>query len=151
MSTATLPVATVADEAAILDLIHSLAKAHHDKDAAAIAAHFAPDAAIYNLAPPLIHHGIDLEEKHSWLDTWQTPVEIEPRDFSVKVSGDQAVAYGYMRLSGRKKGAGQDISFWMRVTVVLARAGASWSIGHEHQSVPFYMDGSLRPAFDLEP
>jgi ketosteroid isomerase-like protein len=22
---------------------------------------------------------------------------------------------------------------------------------HEHTSVPFYMDGSLRPAFDLEP
>jgi len=151
MSTATLPVQAVTDEAAILSLIHSISKAHHDKDAAAIAAHFAPNAAIYSLAPPLVHHGIDLTEKQAWLDSWETPVGIEPRDFSVKVSGDLAVAHGCMRLSGTKKGAAQPISFWMRETVCLERAGSAWRIVHEHASVPFYMDASLRPAFDLEP
>jgi len=151
MSTATFPAQPVTDEAAILDLIHSIAQAHHDKDAAAIAVPFAPDAAIYSLAPPLVHRGIDLAEKQEWLDTWETPVEIEPRDFTVRVSGGLAVAHGYMRLSGTKNGAAQSISFWMRSTLCLERAGSGWRIVHEHQSVPFYMDGSLRPAFDLQP
>jgi ketosteroid isomerase-like protein len=39
----------------------------------------------------------------------------------------------------------------MRETLCLAREGDGWTIVHEHTSVPFYMDGSNRPAFDLEP
>ena len=39
----------------------------------------------------------------------------------------------------------------MRATVCLHREGGAWRIVHEHESVPFYMDGSLRPAFDLKP
>jgi PhnB protein len=43
------------------------------------------------------------------------------------------------------------VNFWMRETLCLARRGSGWRIVHEHTSVPFYMDASLRPAFDLEP
>ena len=66
-------------------------------------------------------------------------------------AGDTAFAHGYMRMTGRKKGADHDVDFWMRETLCLARNGAGWRIVHEHTSVPFYMDGSSRPAFDLEP
>jgi ketosteroid isomerase-like protein len=38
-----------------------------------------------------------------------------------------------------------------RATLCLLRAGGSWRIVHERTCVPFYMDGSLRPAFDLNP
>jgi ketosteroid isomerase-like protein len=62
-----------------------------------------------------------------------------------------AFAHGYMRMQGRKKGAEHDANFWMRETLCLAREGNGWKIVHEHTSVPFYMDGSNRPAFDLEP
>jgi ketosteroid isomerase-like protein len=54
-------------------------------------------------------------------------------------------------MSGTKKGAEGPVRFWMRETLCLKRAGESWRIAHEHTSVPFYMDGTLRPAFDLEP
>jgi hypothetical protein len=40
------------DEADILAIAESMLKANHNKDAAAFAAPFAPDATIYNLAPP---------------------------------------------------------------------------------------------------
>jgi ketosteroid isomerase-like protein len=43
------------------------------------------------------------------------------------------------------------VRFWMRATVCLHRERGAWRIGYEHTSVPFYMDGSLRPAFDLKP
>jgi PhnB protein len=39
----------------------------------------------------------------------------------------------------------------MRETLVLERREDGWKIVHEHTSVPFYMDATLRPAFDLQP
>jgi ketosteroid isomerase-like protein len=151
MSTATMIVETKKDEAAILALLSTLHRANHDKNAAAFAAGFAPGAAIFSLAPPLIHLGIDLEEKQAWFDSWETPIEIEPRGFKITVSGDFAFGYGFLHMSGTKKGVERAVSFWMRETVCLERDGSRWQIVHEHTSVPFYMDGSLRPAFDLNP
>jgi len=60
MSTATLSIPVSKDEADILDLVERMLKANYDKNAAAFAAPFASDAAVFNLAPPLVHHGIDL-------------------------------------------------------------------------------------------
>jgi ketosteroid isomerase-like protein len=139
------------DKAAILDLIANMAKARYDKNARAIAASYTEDAAIFNLAPPLIHRGIDLEETQAWLDTWNGPITIEPRDFEVTVDGNLAFCQGYLRMEGDKKGVEKRVSFWMRETLCLARNEDAWRIVHEHTSVPFYMDGSLRPAFDLQP
>jgi ketosteroid isomerase-like protein len=156
MSTATLNVPAPAvsasnDEAEILSVLETMRQAHHDHNAAVFAAQFAPDAAIYNLAPPLAHHGVDLEEKQAWLDSWATPVEIDTRDFHVTVSGDFAFCLGFMRMRGTKKGADHGVDFWMRETLCLERRQSGWKIVHEHTSVPFYMDGTLRPAFDLQP
>jgi len=139
------------DEADILALLETLHQAHHDKDGAAIAAVYAPDAAVFSLAPPLTHHGVDPVEKQAWLNSWETPVDLEARAFKITVSGDFAFCHGFLRMSGTKKGAEGTVSFWMRETVCLERQEAGWLIVHEHASVPFYMDGSLRPAFDLKP
>jgi ketosteroid isomerase-like protein len=156
-----MPTATVKDESTlqcktrdepdIRALIESFNQAHRDKDAAAIVAPYTPDAAVFDLAPPLAHRGVDLRQKQAWLDTWDGPIGRESRDFSITVTGDFAFCHGYYRLSGTPKAAGRSISFWMRATVCLSRSGDRWRIVHEHTSVPFYMDGSLRPAFDLEP
>ncbi|HMH11560.1 MAG TPA: nuclear transport factor 2 family protein [Edaphobacter sp.] len=151
MASATLNVRPSTDETNILALIEEHHKAHHNKDAAAIAAPFTRDAAIYNLAPPLAHHGVDLTEKQAWLDTWDGPIDLESRDFNLTVSGDYAFGHGYIQMTGSPKAAGRQISFWMRSTICLHREGSSWKIIHEHTSVPFYMDGTLRPAFDLKP
>ncbi len=151
MSTATLNAPVSTDDAAILNLLAAFHKAHHDKDAVAIAAPFAPHAAVYDLEPPLPHDGISVERKRAWLATWDTPIEIEPRDFKITVSGGHAFGFGYLRMSGTPNAAGRSVSFWMRWTVCLERMNGAWRIVHQHTSVPFYMDGSLRPAFDLQP
>lgn len=139
------------DKIAIRALIEAVNKAHHDKDAAAIAAAYAADAVVSDLAPPRSHKGIDLQQKKAWLATWDGPVERESRDLHITVSGDFAFCHGYLRLGGTPKSAGRPIRFWMRATICLHRNRDGWQIVHEHTSVPFYMDGSLRPAFDLEP
>ena len=156
MSTATsnAPVSTASasqDEAAILAVLETMRRANHDKNAGLFAAQFAPEAVIYNLAPPLVHHGVNVREKQAWLDSWSTPVDIESRHLQVTVAGDFAFCHGYLRLSGTKKGAEGAVNFWMRETLCLERKGSGWQIVHEHTSVPFYMDGTLRPAFDLKP
>ena len=86
MSTATLDVharnvSGSEDEAAILAVVEALRQSHHDRNVALFAAQFAPGAAVYNLAPPLVHNGIDLAEKQAWFDSWATPVDIKARDF----------------------------------------------------------------------
>ena len=151
MSSAAPKSQTSRDEANIRAIVETVDKAHHNKDAAAIVAPYAQDAVVCDLAPPLSHRGIGLQAKQAWLDSWEGPIERESRDFNITVSGDFAFCHGFYRLGGTPKAAGRPISFWMRATVCLHRDGAAWRIVHEHTSVPFYMDGSLRPAFDLQP
>lgn len=150
MTTAPLKDQSSNDEAAIRALVETVHKAHHNKDAAAIIAPYARDAVVFDLAPPLSHSGIDLQELGAWLDTWEGPVDLESRDFSVTVSGDLAFCHGFFRLSRTKAGGGP-VSVWTRATVCLLRTGGAWRIVHEHTSVPFYMDGSFRAAVDLKP
>ena len=143
---------TETDKAAIRALIAAIHKAHHDKDAAAIVAPYARDAAVYSLAPPLSHQGMDLAEKQAWLDTWEGPIDHGSRDLDISVSGDLGFCHGFFRLGGVPKAAGgQRIGFWMRATVCLRKEAGGWKIVHKNESVPFYMDGSQRAAFDLEP
>ena len=139
------------DEQKIRNMIEGLHRAHYARDAEALAAPYGTDATIFNLAPPLVHHGVNVEEKRAWLESWSTPIEIVPRDLSITVSGDFAFAHCFLRMTGTKKGAEGAVSFWMRETLCFERIRGSWRIIHEHTSVPFYMDGSLRPAFDLQP
>lgn len=151
MNAASTPTQTSQDEARILALVDAVGQAHHNKDADGIAAPYAPHAVIYDLEPPLAHDGISIERKRNWLATWDSPVELVTRQFQVVVSGDHAYGHGYLRLSGVKKGVDHPVSFWMRLTMGFERVHGAWRIVHEHHSVPFYMDGSLRPAFDLQP
>jgi ketosteroid isomerase-like protein len=140
-----------ADEHSIREVLATLSRAHREKNASAFAAQFAHDARIFNLAPPLERVGVDVGEKQAWMDSWSTPIEIVPLDFKITIEGGLAFACGFLQMSGTKKGAEGPVRFWMRETLCLKRAGESWRIAHEHTSVPFYMDGTLRPAFDLEP
>jgi ketosteroid isomerase-like protein len=139
------------DQRRIRDTIAALHRAHFRKDAAAACALYADGAAIFNLAPPLEHRGVNVEEKQAWMDTWEGPIEIVPRDLKINVTGDFAFAQCFLELKGTKKGPEGKVHFWMRETMAFERIRGVWRIVHEHASVPFYMDGTLRPAFDLQP
>ena len=151
MTTAPLRKEASRDQDEILALFDALRQAHHDKNASAIAAAYAKDAIICDLSPPLCRRGVNVEEKQAWLNSWEGPIDLEPRDYSLTISGDIAYAQGYTRMSGTPKAAGRHVSFWLRDTICLNHANGAWKIVHLHSSVPFYMDGSLRPAFDLNP
>lgn len=119
------------------------------RDARAVVAAYAPDAVIFDLAPPLAH-SMDVKQLATWFESWDGPVEQLLQDFNVTVQGALAVGHGLVHVSARTK-AGETAAWWMRLTVCLAREGGDWKITHEHTSVPFYMDGSYRAAIDLSP
>lgn len=54
------------------------------------------------------------------------------------------------RISGQRTNS-EDTDIWVRETIGLRKIDGRWLITHEHESVPFYMDGSNRAAVDLKP
>jgi predicted dithiol-disulfide oxidoreductase (DUF899 family)/ketosteroid isomerase-like protein len=137
------------DAQQIAALLERRSAAHRTKDAGAIAALYAPDAAIYDLAPPLAHPGVDRAQLARWLATWDGPIALEAQAPTITVDGALAVAHGLVRMRGRQQGEARDL--WFRATAVLTQQGGRWRIVHEHSSVPFHMDGSFRAAVDLKP
>jgi hypothetical protein len=59
-------------------------------------------------------------------------------------------SHGLTHLTGTKTD-GTRVDLWFRSTTGLRRTAAGWQITHEHDSTPFYMDGSDRAATDLRP
>lgn len=141
------------DAARIRALLERQAKAIHDKDADAALAPYAPDAVRFDLAPPLATAGPRARSRpdlEAWFATWDGPIGFDLRDLGITVGGDLAFCHGFVRISGTKTD-GERVAVWARSTVCLRRTGGAWWIVHEHTSVPFYMDGSLKAAVDLQP
>lgn len=130
-------------------LCERLGRAHHDKDADAIIDCYAPDAVIYSLAPPL-RDSLGHAGTVSWLNTWDGPIQIDVDDVDLVVDGDVAWSTALNRIRGTKNdGKTEDI--WFRTTMCFRKIDGDWRIVHDHSSVPYYMDGSLKAAVDLSP
>jgi ketosteroid isomerase-like protein len=141
------------DKNHILDLIARRNAAVARGDASAIVAPLSEDVVAYTLAPPLAHSGAEARDAKAvgaWLATWHTPPRIELRDPTVLIDGDLAVAFGFAAMRSISAD-GEENVMWYRATTVLCRRDGKWSIVHEHESVPFLMDGSDKAALDLEP
>ena len=138
----------------ILTVFTSLVEGMRDRSPAQVVAGYAEDAVTFTLAPPLRNTGVDARDPEAlagWMAGFDGPITIEHRDLSVAVSGDLAFVHGLRRLAAVPVGYPDGFSMWTRITVGLRRRDGRWLITHEHQSVPFYMDGSFLAATDLEP
>ena len=138
------------DRDQIIALCERLGRAHTEKDAAAIVACYADDAVIYDMAPPLGRRGMNRDSLAAWLATWDGPITVEGANIDIHVGDGLAYATALNRMAGTKRD-GEAVVLWFRTTMVFARSDGHWRIVHDHSSVPFYMDGSLRAAVDLNP
>ncbi len=139
-----------APEIAIRTVLEQRKEALKAKDARLVAAKHAPDTIAFSLAPPLVAVGESEATVADWFKTWQGLLDWETVDTNIAVSGDVAFVSALEYMAGTKMD-GQDTRMWFRTTLGLRKLDGSWKITHEHQSVPFYMDGSLRAAVDLQP
>ena len=137
------------DKAGIDRLLGQLARAHAEHDADAIVDAYAPDAVIYDLAPPLRRRGMKRDSVSAWLGSWEGPIQIDAHDLNLIVDGALAFVSALTRMRGRQGRREQDL--WYRTTMCLRKTSGRWRIVCDHSSVPFYMDGSYRAAVDLKP
>jgi PhnB protein len=77
-------------------------------------------------------------------------VELEMRDLAIDADGDLGLCHGLQYVRARTR-QGEEAAWWSRITLALVRRQGAWQILHQHNSVPFYMDGSYRAAIDLDP
>lgn len=141
--------AEATDEAQIRRIIEDWAHALRNKDADTVISHHAPGLVHFSLAPPLLVH-VGHDGLSAWFSTWQGPIGYDIRDLSVTVGKNVAFSHSLNRLHGTKTD-GVKSALWFRHTLCFQKIGGEWKIAHEHESVPFYMDGSYKAAVDLKP
>jgi ketosteroid isomerase-like protein len=141
------------DEIQIRQLVEEKAAALRARDPKAMVAGYGPDAVVFNLAPPLRQPGDarDPGPIEQWLSTFEGPMDAEVRDLSVAVAGDVAFCTSLNRLTATPRGRIESFDLWHRVTLGLRRLDGRWQIVHEHESVPFEMDGSFQASISLTP
>lgn len=139
-----------ADEAAIRAVIDRWLAALRAKRADEVVSHGADGLVAFTLAPPLVTPTEDRSGLQRWFDTWDGPISLDIRDLTIACGGDVAFCHFLSHMSGRKTD-GEAPDLWFRQTLGLRRIGGAWKIAHQHESVPFYMDGSFRAAIDLRP
>jgi ketosteroid isomerase-like protein len=150
MSTATVQTEA---EAQIRRLIADREQAMRTGDADYLISGYAPDAIVFDLAPPLRHERDevhDVEALRRWFAKFGGPIGFTVRDLVVTTGEDIAFCYSLNRM-GSPDGSPEPFEMWFRSTVCLRRTGGDWLITHEHTSTPFYMDGSFLAATDLRP
>jgi ketosteroid isomerase-like protein len=142
------------DEEQIRRMMGDRQAAMRSSDAEALISRYAEGAVKFDLAPPLQHTGAavhDVEGLRRWFAGFDAELDYEIRDLAVTVGGDVGFCHSLNRLCATPGGAEQPFELWFRSTVCFRKIGGSWQIAHEHNSTPFYMDGSLRAALDLKP
>lgn len=138
------------DRDAVRATIDGLWRAIGAKKADEAIAHYAPNPVVYSLAPPLRQETVGPEGLNAWFATWRGPIGVELSDVQVTSSGDVAFATSLNRMTGTKTD-GERIDLWFRATAGLRKIDGHWRVVHEHESVPFLMDGSYRAATELKP
>jgi PhnB protein len=136
-------------EAQIRTVIDAWAEAIRKKDAGGVVRHHGPDFVHFSLAPPLQSTTADAKGLKKWFATWRGPIGYEVHDLNITAGDDVAFSSSLNRLSGTTVD-GETSSIWFRHTLGLRRIAGTWKIVHEHESVPFYMDGSYKAAVDLK-
>ncbi|WP_291863506.1 nuclear transport factor 2 family protein [Bradyrhizobium sp.] len=142
--------AKATDEARIRAMIEERANALCHKDSSGVIRHQGEDFVQFSLAPPLISTDANVKGFEAWFATWRGQIGCEVRDLNITVSDTAAFSYSLNHMTGTKKD-GQEVDLWFRQTLCFRKIDDGWAVVHEHESVPFYMDGSFRAAIDLKP
>jgi len=135
----------------IRTVVLSRAAAVKAKDPHAMLAHNAPGIVEFTLAPPLRQPGSTVESVSAWLATFEETMSLEVTDLEITAGDDVAYCTSLNCLSATPVGAPESFSLWFRSTLGLRRVNGRWLVTHEHESVPFEMDGTFKASIDLKP
>jgi ketosteroid isomerase-like protein len=137
----------------IQDVIMTRAARFSAGDVAGMQESNAPSVVDYSLAPPLVAaaDGRDPKPPSEWIAGFEAPPRFTVTDLNITADRDVAFATSLNSMTAVPRGSAQEFTLWYRVTLGLRRVDGRWLVTHQHHSVPFYMDGSMRAAVDLKP
>jgi ketosteroid isomerase-like protein len=137
-------------QAEVRKVIDACLDALRAKDSRELVRHQAAGLVHFSLEPPLQVIGGDAKGLEAWFATWRGPIGYEIHDLTIGAGQDIAFCHSLNRMSGTRTD-GEKVDLWFRQTLCFRKVGGAWKVAHEHESVPFYMDGSTRAAIDLKP
>ncbi|MEV0821663.1 YybH family protein [Nonomuraea rubra] len=120
-------------------LLDTRVEACQDKDIDRLMSLYSPGIVYYDVVPPLQFVGTEEVRRNfvRWFDEYDGPISLETHDLTIATDADVAFVNMLHLDSGTRKN-GLPISIWVRSTVCCRRSGGgTWSITHEHISVPF--------------
>jgi ketosteroid isomerase-like protein len=108
-------------------------------DFTAILANHDQDIAMFDLPPPLQHHGMD-EYKKTWdlFFQFHKPSQaFDIEELTITAGADVAFAVAIMRCgTGAVSSPGEKSGFLFRLTIGLRKLNGNWCVTHEHHSLP---------------
>lgn len=141
-------------ERQIKDLREKLTDALRAKDSKGVIGNFAEESVMFLLAPPLQfktgENAPGINGIEEWFETFEGKITYEVKEFTVTTGETTAFCHSLNRITGSRKN-GEETDIWVRETLGLKKVEGVWKITHQHQSVPFYMDGSAKAAINLKP
>lgn len=140
-------------EAGISKVIETLVNGLRAKNAEAVTSLYADDNTMFILAPPLQYtkaNSRGMKGIEDWFATFDGPLGYEIRDLKIAQETQIGFSHNLCHLTGTKT-TGEKVDLWYRETLCFRQIDGQWKIVHEHESVPFYMDGSGLAALDLKP
>ncbi|MFE1644163.1 YybH family protein [Microbacterium sp. P01] len=108
------------------------------RDAQYLADAQAADVLAYNVLPPLRLRGSEqvAEQTRAWFDGYASGPDYEVRDLQIYVDGNVGSTAFLYHVTGVLH-SGDEVSMWVRATLVWKRADGRWKIVHDHESVPW--------------
>jgi ketosteroid isomerase-like protein len=140
---------TLQDEAQIRGTIDARAIAIRNKNMQGVPPNFTKDSVGYFLEPPLQQSPLK-EDLAGWFATWSGAIGYEIGNLKIAIGDEVAFSHSLSRLTGTRTD-GTNTDLWFRETQCFRKIKGRWLIAHIHESVPMYMDGSLKAAIDLKP
>lgn len=139
------------DEAAIRELVDTLAQAIRARDVDAAMSVFVPEVVSFDLGPPLQHGGGEVFRQRwdALFKAYSGPIGYEVHALDIAVGDGVAFSRSLNRTRGTTAG-GRAVDRWVRWTAGYRRVDGQWRIVHEHVSVPADLH-SGRAVLDLTP
>jgi uncharacterized protein (TIGR02246 family) len=125
------------DEAAIVDLVETWARAVRSRNLDGILANHSQDMLMFDVPPPLQSKGMQ-EYKETWdlFFSWaQDSGVFDIVEMNVTAGNDVAFVTAIMRCAGWEA-TGEKTELRFRLTIGLRKIEDQWVVTHEHHSLP---------------
>ena len=125
-------------EAEIKALLNERVDATRAKHIDRLMALYAPTIVYFDVVPPTQFVGpVEVRRNYlRWFDEYEGPIGLETHALRVATSEDVAFAHMLHSVSGKRRSGVPQGQARVRSTVCCRRSGGTWSITHEHVSLP---------------